>query len=70
MVDCPRSIVHVGAHLGPAAAQSVDGLGDGRLARLRLGRLLAFGTADCLGAIGRTSAQLGPTAAQLGPALS
>src|SRR3954468_15040095 len=32
--------------------------------RLRLGRLLAFGMADCLGAIGHTSAQLGPAAAQ------
>ena len=37
MVDCPRSIGHVGAHLGPAAAQSVDRLGDGRVAQLRLG---------------------------------
>src|SRR4051812_9715381 len=35
-----------------------------RVGRLRLGRLLAFGIADCLGAIGHTSAQLGPVAAQ------
>jgi hypothetical protein len=39
--------------------------GEGRVDRLRLGRLLAFGMVDCLGAIGRTSAQLGPAAAQL-----
>src|SRR4051812_20958623 len=44
--------------------------GDGRLARLRLGRLLAFGTANCSRAIGRTSARLGPAAAQSEPALS
>src|SRR3954471_4946820 len=35
-----------------------------RVGRLRMGRLLAFGIADCLGAIGHTSAQLGPAAAQ------
>src|SRR3954464_10620121 len=35
-----------------------------RVGRLRLGQLLAFGIADCLGAIGHTSAQLGPAAAQ------
>src|ERR1041385_4845883 len=39
-------------------------LAKGRVVRLRQGRLLAFDTADCLGAIGRTSAQLGPAAAQ------
>src|SRR4051812_39393688 len=38
--------------------------GEGRVDRLRLGRLLAFGMVDCLGAIGRTSAQLGPAVAQ------
>src|SRR3954470_3057555 len=38
-----------------------------RVGRLRLGRLLAFGMADCLGAIGHTSAQLGPAAAQSAP---
>src|SRR3954468_23621591 len=38
-----------------------------RVGRLRLGRLLAFGVAGCLGAIGRTSAQLGPAAAQSAP---
>ena len=31
---------------------------------MRMGRLLALDMADCLGAIGRTSAQLGPAAAQ------
>src|ERR1041385_4648496 len=35
------------------------------MGRLRMGRLLALDMADCLGAIGRTSAQLGPAAAQL-----
>src|SRR3954466_13735641 len=35
-----------------------------RVGRLHLGRLLAFGMADCLGAIGHTSAQIGPAAAQ------
>src|SRR3954465_7294305 len=54
----------LGINLGPAADQSDDRLGEGRVVRLRLGRLLAFDTADCLGAIGRTSAQLGPPAAQ------
>src|ERR1041385_108594 len=39
-------------------------LAKGKVVRLRQGRLLAFDTADCLGAIGRTSAQLGPAAAQ------
>src|SRR4051812_889891 len=35
--------------------------------RLRLGRLLAFGVAGCLGAIGHAFAQLGPAAAQSAP---
>src|SRR4051812_8239352 len=43
---------------------------DKRLDRLRLGRLLAFGTADFLREIGRTSTLLGPAAAQSVPALS
>src|SRR3954468_15450312 len=43
MVDRFVAIGHVGAYLGPAAVQSDNLLGDGRLARLCLGRLLAFG---------------------------
>ena len=35
-----------------------------RVDRLCLGQLLAFGTADCFGAIGRMPAQLDPAAAQ------
>ena len=63
MVDCSRPIGLAGAHLGPAAVQSVECLCDGRVARSRLGRLLAFGTADCSEATGRMSAYLGPAAA-------
>src|SRR3954462_13642544 len=37
MVDCSMSIGHVSAYLGPAAVQSDDRLGDGRMARSRLG---------------------------------
>ena len=57
-VDCSWAIGHAGAHLGPAAAQSVDYFGDGK------------GGPIAPGAIGRTFAQLGPAAAQSGPALS
>src|SRR3954465_920868 len=59
MVDCSVSIGHVSAYLDPAAVQSDDPLGDGRMAQSRLGRLMEFGTVDFLGAIGRTPAQVG-----------
>src|SRR4051812_17007695 len=45
-------------------ANRTDNLSMKMVGRLRLGRLLAFGIADCFGAIGHTSAQLGPAAAQ------
>src|SRR3954463_15701156 len=45
-------------------ANRLNALSMKRVGRLRLGRLLAFGIADCLGEIGHASAQLGPAATQ------
>src|SRR4051812_43994727 len=58
-----RAIGRAGAYLGPTADQSVECLGNGREGRLRLGRLLAIGTAGCL----RQSAVRLPSSAQLQP---
>src|SRR3954464_5321208 len=66
-VDCPGQSavpVTISAQL---RANWLNALLMKRVGRLRLGRLLAFGVAGCLGAIGHTSAQLGPAAAQSAP---
>src|SRR4051812_20894817 len=68
-VDCsgqPAVPVTISAQL---RANRLSALLMKRVGRLRLGRLLAFGMAGCLGAIGHAPAQLGPVAAQSTPCL-
>src|SRR4051812_47949215 len=63
-VDCSRQLAASMPITAQLRANRMIVLVMKRVDRLSLGRPLVFGTADFLGAIGHTPAQLGPAAAQ------